>query len=169
MSSASICRKSKSIKDVGACRRWSSTNLELLQGDYRCNGPGGARDSSTSSSATACTAGCRRTCRRRSSSAFDTLLSPEGVAYISYNVYPGWKAKEIVRDAMLLRGGERATPEEKLIYARGMIDFLEQVAPSRQRVGPKALPISGPTTRNTRDYYVLHEYLETFNSTVLLP
>ena len=34
-------------------------------------------------------------------SAFDTVLAPKGVAYISYNVYPGWKSKEIVRDAML--------------------------------------------------------------------
>ena len=48
------------------------------------------------------------------------------MAYVSYNVYPGWKGKEIVRDAMLLRGGDRATPAEKLGYARGMIDFLEQ-------------------------------------------
>ena len=35
----------------------------------------------------------------------------------------GLEVKEIVRDAMLLRGGDRATPDEKLSYARGMIDF----------------------------------------------
>ena len=51
-------------------------------------------------------------------SACDTMMAPGGVAYISYNVYPGWKSKEIVRDAMLLRGGDRATPDEKLSYAR---------------------------------------------------
>ena len=28
-------------------------------------------------------------------------LSDTGVAYISYNTYPGWKMREIVRDAML--------------------------------------------------------------------
>src|ERR1700754_855638 len=39
-------------------------------------------------------------------SAFDSMLAPRGIAYVSYNVYPGWKAKEIVRDAMLLRGAE---------------------------------------------------------------
>jgi 2-polyprenyl-3-methyl-5-hydroxy-6-metoxy-1,4-benzoquinol methylase len=31
-------------------------------------------------------------------------LAPNGVAYVSYNVYPGWKSREIVRDAMILRG-----------------------------------------------------------------
>ena len=55
-------------------------------------------------------------------------LAPNGVAYVSYNVYPGWKAREIVRDAMILRGGPRDTPEEKLSYARGMIEFLAQSA-----------------------------------------
>ena len=96
-------------------------------------------------------------------SAFDTMLAPEGVAYISYNVYPGWKAKEIVRDAMMLRGGERATPEEKLSYARGMIDFLEEVAPA-DSVLARALADYRAESTNARDYYVLHEHLETFNT-----
>jgi len=45
-------------------------------------------------------------------------LAPDGVAYLSYNTYPGWKAREIVRDAMILRGGPRDAPAEKLAYAR---------------------------------------------------
>ena len=56
--------------------------------------------------------------------AFQRLLAPEGVAYLSYNTYPGWKAKEIVRDAMLMRGAVGGTPTERLGYARGMISFL---------------------------------------------
>ena len=55
-------------------------------------------------------------------------LRPNGVAYVSYNVYPGWKAREIVRDAMILRGAPRDEPDEKLSYARGMLEFLEQSA-----------------------------------------
>ena len=62
-------------------------------------------------------------------SAFNSLLAPEGVAYISYNVYPGWKSKEIVRDAMLLASRSSATPDEKVRSARRMVDFLEEVAP----------------------------------------
>jgi hypothetical protein len=42
------------------------------------------------------------------------LLSPSGVAYVGYNTYPGWKAKEIVRDAMLLSAGDSATIDEKV-------------------------------------------------------
>ena len=95
--------------------------------------------------------------------AFHTLLAPRGVAYISYNVYPGWKAKEIVRDAMMLRGGDRQTPSEKLGYGRGMIDFLEEVAPA-DSVLARALADFRAEGTNAKDYYVLHEHLETFNT-----
>ena len=96
-------------------------------------------------------------------SAFDSLLAPGGVAYISYNVYPGWKSKEIVRDAMMLRGGDRKTPEERLSYARGMIDFFEQVAPADSVVA-KALADYREISKTVRDFYIHHEYLESFNS-----
>ena len=92
-----------------------------------------------------------------------TLLAPEGIAYISYNTYPGWKAKEIVRDAMLMRGGARGNPAEKLAFARGMIDFLGEVAPV-DSVLSKALEDFRTTASQTQDYYLQHEYLETFNS-----
>ena len=48
--------------------------------------------SSISSSATACTAGCPTTCSTRSC-AFRSLLAPEGVGYLSYNTYPGWRPR----------------------------------------------------------------------------
>jgi methyltransferase-like protein len=90
-------------------------------------------------------------------------LAPEGVAYLSYNIYPGWKAKEIVRDAMLLRGGGKGTVDEKLGFARGMIDFLEGVAPA-DSVLAKALAEYRAIAKISRDYYLVHEYLETFNA-----
>jgi methyltransferase-like protein/SAM-dependent methyltransferase len=93
--------------------------------------------------------------------AFRGFLAPEGIGYISYNVYPGWKAKEIIRDAMLLRGGAMTTPEEKVSYARGMIDFLQEVAPADSLL---AKALSDYNAGNNKDYYLLHEELETFNS-----
>ena len=89
-------------------------------------------------------------------------LAPEGIGYISYNVYPGWKAKEIVRDAMLLRGGAATTPQEKVSYARGMIDFLEEVAPV-DSVLAKALG-DYKAQGHMKDADLLHEELATFNS-----
>lgn len=88
-------------------------------------------------------------------SAFRKLLVPDGVAYISYNVYPGWKAKEIVRDAMLMRSGGRETPEERVAYARGMITFLEDVAPA-DSVLATVLADYKVIAASSKDYYLLH-------------
>ncbi|RZI73058.1 MAG: methyltransferase domain-containing protein [Variovorax sp.] len=90
-------------------------------------------------------------------------LAPNGVAYVSYNVYPGWKAREIVRDAMVLRGGPRDEPDEKLSYARGMLEFLEQSA-RPDSVLKKTLEETMPIVRNSSSYYLLHEFLEPCNA-----
>ena len=90
-------------------------------------------------------------------------LAPDGVAYVSYNAYPGWKAREIVRDAMILRGGPRDTPEEKLSYARGMLEFLEQSARA-DSVLKKTLDETMPIVRRSSSDYLLHEFLEPCNA-----
>jgi methyltransferase-like protein/2-polyprenyl-3-methyl-5-hydroxy-6-metoxy-1,4-benzoquinol methylase len=95
-------------------------------------------------------------------SAFGTLLAPDGVAYMSYNVYPGWKSKEVARDAMLLASGASATPEEKAHDARGMVDFLEEVVPA-DGVLARVLAEFRAHSEGFGDSYLLHDELETFN------
>jgi SAM-dependent methyltransferase len=53
-------------------------------------------------------------------------LSADGIAFVSYNTYPGWKAKEILRDAMLMHGGKRDDAEEQVAYGRAMVGFLQK-------------------------------------------
>lgn len=90
-------------------------------------------------------------------------LAPTGMALVSYNAYPGWKSREIVRDAMLLRGGPRDTPAEKLAYARGMLEFLETHAKPGS-VLRQAVQETLPDIRNGDASYLLHEYLEPCNA-----
>ena len=51
-------------------------------------------------------------------------LKPQGVAYVSYNVYPGWHLRGVVRD--LLLGCSSASDPPKLRVERGrkLVDFL---------------------------------------------
>jgi methyltransferase-like protein len=91
------------------------------------------------------------------------LLSPAGVAYVGYNTYPGWKAKEIVRDAMLLSVGDSATIDEKVRRARSMVGFLHQVA-QPDSVLARALDDYQLIAATAGDYYLLHEELEIFNA-----
>lgn len=89
-------------------------------------------------------------------------LSPQGVAFVSYNTYPGWKTREVVRDAMRLHGARRDSPVEQLAHGRTMIQFL------RERVAPEAmlgriLAEHADIVQKGDDYYLVHEYLERHN------
>src|SRR5439155_7139696 len=51
-------------------------------------------------------------------------LSPEGVAYVSYNTYPGWHMREMVWHMMRYHAGQFARPEEQVEQARALLKFL---------------------------------------------
>jgi SAM-dependent methyltransferase len=89
-------------------------------------------------------------------------LKPQGVAYISYNVYPGWKAREIVRDAMLLRCGSLASVHDQIVDGRGMLDFLRTLA-REGSVLKKVMDENIEVIRHGQDQYLTHEYLELGN------
>lgn len=95
--------------------------------------------------------------------AFRTVLVPDGVAYMSYNVYPGWKSKEVLRDAMQLASGGSTAPADKVREARAMVDFLEEVVPA-DGVLARVVAEFRAHQEGFGDSYLLHEELETFNS-----
>jgi methyltransferase-like protein len=90
----------------------------------------------------------------------DTLAA-NGVGYLSYNVYPGWKTKEIVRDAMLLEADALATPSDRLEAGRDIVELLHDVA-LPQTAPARAVADHRGVTRP--DYYLLHEELAKVNA-----
>lgn len=89
-------------------------------------------------------------------------LSPQGVAFVSYNTYPGWKSREIVRDAMRLHGVGRGQPAEQLAHARGMLEFLREHAVGGELM-ERILATHSAEVAGADDYYLIHEYLELHN------
>ncbi|TDK24458.1 methyltransferase domain-containing protein [Luteimonas aestuarii] len=89
-------------------------------------------------------------------------LAPDGVAYISYNTYPGWKTKEIVRDAMLMHGGARPTATEQVAYGRSMLGFLKQTALAGGLTAAAVDECMAQVMNGPIDY-VAHEYLAPYN------
>lgn len=90
-------------------------------------------------------------------------LSPKGLAYISYNTYPGWKAGDIVRDAMLLHSHSASTDQEKLDSAKVMLTLLSEGLSAGNPLAP-SLRGAVAQLRKYSNYYVAHEYLEAFNA-----
>lgn len=89
-------------------------------------------------------------------------LSENGVAYISYNCYPGWKSGEIVRDAMLFHS-HFAPEEDKVSSAKAMLTLLSDGLATSNPLRPSLLGAVNQL-RKHNDYYIAHEYLEAFNN-----
>lgn len=95
-------------------------------------------------------------------SVMQQVLSPDGVGYVSYNVYPGWKSKEIVREAMLFASADSDTQAARVQAAREVVEFLGEMALPGSATARAVTDHHAAGTR--ADYYLLHEELELFNT-----
>ncbi|MFN5327777.1 MAG: methyltransferase regulatory domain-containing protein [Planctomycetota bacterium] len=90
-------------------------------------------------------------------------LTPQGIAYISYNCYPGWKMREIIRDAMNYHAGSRPTALERVQQSRAIINFITEISEADSAFG-KILHAEADLLKQASDDYLLHEHLEVHNS-----
>jgi methyltransferase-like protein len=58
------------------------------------------------------------------------MLNPQGVAYISYNAYPGNHLRDLVRGMMRFHTACFDDPAEKVGQARGLLKFLSESTPN---------------------------------------
>ena len=90
-------------------------------------------------------------------------LTEKGIAYVSYNVYPGWKTHEIARDAMLFHTRNLTDPVEKVAHGRGMIDYMHQM--SREgSMFRHVMDAEAKLIQSAQPYYIAHEFFETHNA-----
>ena len=97
-------------------------------------------------------------------------LSDNGIAYVSYNTYPGWKRLEQLRDIMLY-SEKRAKDQdllERTLYTKSVLKMVADTMNIDDRSrAQSAYKINNiHNVLNSNDYYVAHEYLEAFNDPV---
>ncbi len=96
-----------------------------------------------------------------------TNLAENGVAYVSYNAFPGWHDKLKVREMMLRQARHIADPQVRIRKSREFVGLLANL------VAPEGAP-STPYGARLRaeaeliaaqdDDYIFHEYLEEVNA-----
>lgn len=94
-------------------------------------------------------------------------LTEYGIAYISYNVYPGWKRQEQLRDIMQFAGRDALGEPLEARTRKGLdaIKALAEILENDKGLGGGKLPaIQKILNHNT--YYVAHEYMEIFNDPI---
>lgn len=90
-------------------------------------------------------------------------LAPQGVAYISYNTYPGWHMRAMMREMMRFHAEGFDTPAKRVQQSRALLDFLAGAVTRKD--GPYGLLLKQELDllRKTGDSYLLHEHLEEVN------
>lgn len=89
-------------------------------------------------------------------------LSPRGVALVSYNVLPGWRMLQALRDCFLLHAPAEAAPATRVAAARALLQVLPQACPNE---GPYKDFLGREAARllACSDAYLAHEFLDDIN------
>jgi methyltransferase-like protein/trans-aconitate methyltransferase len=92
-------------------------------------------------------------------------LAPQGVAYVSYNTYPGWHQRGMVREMMGYHVRQFAEPQQRVEQARAFLTFLIESRPPQTNVNTfhRMLTDEATMLRDTADSYLFHEHLEDVN------
>lgn len=89
-------------------------------------------------------------------------LSPDGIAFVSYNVLPGWRMLQPLRDALRIMVPSGLSEVERGRMGRQVLEYIAATTPN---VGPYSDMIR--TTRDRvagfTDSYLFHEYMEDVN------
>ncbi len=93
-------------------------------------------------------------------------LQPQGIAYVSYNVYPGWHQNHALRTILRYHTRHLPEPQAQLESAKQCIRLLNQTLASHYDTHSLNLKKLLQRIDNLGDHYLFHEYLEPDNHPV---
>jgi SAM-dependent methyltransferase len=93
-------------------------------------------------------------------------LSPAGIACISYNTYPGWHLRALVREMLCFHVGPLTTAGERIRHARTFLEALVRSVPDPNNLYAHLLRQEAGLLRGESDAYLFHEHLEDVNEPV---
>jgi len=89
-------------------------------------------------------------------------LSPNGIAYVSYNVLPGWRINQPLREALNLLVPEHLDAAARVAMSRRLLNFMKDATPVQGPYG-EVLRQAPEKLAAYSDDYIFHEYLEAEN------
>ena len=96
------------------------------------------------------------------------VLRPNGIAFVSYNTYPGWHTLKLIRGAMLYQGQDADTPDELATEGRRMATFLAQYASEgvHKELFRRYIEMLERDLKGTDNSFLLHDELSEVNDPV---
>ncbi len=96
------------------------------------------------------------------------LLTPQGVAYISFNALPGARSRFILREMAHFHTRRVAALPDRVAQSRALFSVLETAFRNRQDAHALALNEELSLIAGTGDFYLAHEHLEDSNEAFYL-
>jgi methyltransferase-like protein/trans-aconitate methyltransferase len=93
-------------------------------------------------------------------------LTPQGIAYVSYNTYPGWHMREMIRHMMLYHANQFEKTIERIDQARALVDFLARSVPTQGNHYGLLLKRELDLMKHSSDSYLFHDHMEEVNAPV---
>ncbi len=93
-------------------------------------------------------------------------LAPQGIVYISYNTYPGWHMREMLRHMMLYHIKQFKGTRQRIDQAKALIDFLARYVPTENNSYGLLLKNELELINRTADWYLFHDHLEEVNDPI---
>ena len=91
-------------------------------------------------------------------------LSPDGIAYVSYNTLPGWNHIAAIREMMLYHTAAFTDPTQKAQQARLLLKFMrESIKPQGKSFYADILETEDTILTGQSDWYLLHDHMEEHN------
>lgn len=96
-------------------------------------------------------------------SVIQNYLVENGIAYISYNTYPGWKFKDIGKDLMLFGSDISQPSTERVKQGFDILELTRQTLGNQQSILAKTLEKFTQGRKAESQTYIAHEYFEEYN------
>lgn len=93
-------------------------------------------------------------------------LAENGIAYVSYNAYPGAHLRNMVRDMMHYHVGELESVQQKIEQARAIVEFIAESARDDSEVYRPLLQKERDRIRDFMDSSLFHDDLSECNAPV---
>lgn len=92
-------------------------------------------------------------------------LAPQGISYVSYNTYPGWHMREMIRHMMCYHADQFEDTGRRIGQARALVDFLASSVYTGDYYG-SLLKDELDSIKDHPDWYLFHDHLEVVNAPI---
>ena len=97
---------------------------------------------------------------------FHNALKKNGIGYVSFNTFPGWHLRGMIRDMMCYHVQSLESAEQRVSQARALLSFLAQSVNKENSAYGMLLHQELEILRRQSDSYLFHEHLERFNQPI---